>query len=330
MSEQLFYKPKHEDILDFYPYEKLSQALRRTREVYSSKQHAQNFVEYSNRIVDGIHAKSGLKPYAAIGLGYPFYLLSPEMPDKFELRTYEEFTDITQQKLDHHISQDGKYGWMCTGCQEAGNLPDLKTLCKPCNRVQFKPRDIFKAVPDVDMVVVMPTTDDNLARVSAACESLGVRVSDSDIRGSIDYFLSGVDTNIPENYVLVDLHVMNQNVFESSLQSVEEGVTSIKAPVISYRGKGNWDSTEQLPFWLDVVESATPLGENLDGNRSIFRALTTLATNNCVGDLMAELQKQREGEKGERMYGDPLARNLIEKSLQFRLNYASGAYQFAQ
>src|SRR6476660_4165886 len=94
----------------------------------------------------------------SLGLGYPFYAMrsSKMHPNKRSVVDVPAVQDHIEsaQELVEQSREFGGEVWPCATCQEECGLPDLKSQCKPCEKVLFKPRDLFKALPDIDVVTV--------------------------------------------------------------------------------------------------------------------------------------------------------------------------------
>jgi len=86
-------------------------------------------------------------PIRIYGLGYPFYYLV-EDPNFFrENYSNHQFTNFIELIIGRmgNISSD----WICVDCQS--DYFD-KNKCNSCSYGEFRPRDFFKAIPDIDIV----------------------------------------------------------------------------------------------------------------------------------------------------------------------------------
>lgn len=116
------------------------------------------------------------------GTGYPFYAYQDDgsIADIPEIQRY-------QRSFQSAIERDrlrAYGGWLCGACELACDLPDLKKYCKPCDSVDFKPRDIFKALPDLDYWVVVEDAPERELRqqeleIQARAKAFAFESSDS-------------------------------------------------------------------------------------------------------------------------------------------------------
>lgn len=272
----------HRQEIEFFSYEKMYTALHFAEEILSSRYYAEIYAQYANQVANGIAQSISIE--GVFGTGYPFYLLSPHLPERFRIEEFHRFIKLTHQKLDDHIKAKSQQGWICPHCQNENRLPDLKTFCKPCGEAIFKPRDLFKALPDIDITIIAPVTSEFLAAIAEYVQKVGLVVSDSNIRDSINAFLAGLELNDPRRYVLVDLHILDTEHYYQSLGGIIKGQTDISTPIVSYRGNGRWDDSERLPFWSDFIFSMTPLGDtNLKGNELLLQTMEAMGREEVEG-----------------------------------------------
>lgn len=142
--------------------------------------------EYFNRQFDRFHdsVKDIPDVIGIFGTGYPFYAYQDDgsIADIPEIRRY-------QKSFQAAINRDrlrSYGGWLCGACELACDLPDLKKYCKPCDSVDLKPRDIFKALLDLDYwVVVNDTSEADLRqqekKIQECTQAASFESSDSNI-----------------------------------------------------------------------------------------------------------------------------------------------------
>jgi hypothetical protein len=312
-------KPNISEINTLYPYDRILAALDHARKVHSTKAYAEQCVSHADSLARDIQIQSGVEVVAAFGTGYPYYLLSPELPDTFDIPEFQGYLDGVGERLGSHMSANGHDGWICAGCQEAGGFNDLKTFCYPCERVDFKPRHLFRALPDVDITVVVKQ-DSDLLPLSEFIERRGVVISDADIRGTIDRLLGLGESGKKE--VLTDLHVVDEETLNRSIREVLHGETDVHTPVLSYRGRGTWHEGEELPFWHDLLIGVTPVGDETEGNIEIWRAFDSMVRGCSTASLLDRYMEVHPNEKIVRMLECEPTRFLIENSLKARMDQA--------
>ena len=305
----------------YYPYEKLKTALDYTLTILTSRYYAEIYRKYAEELVNNLIINIGSSLEGAFGVGFPFYLLSPELPETFEVEEYRRFIEETRENLSNSMQQNN-IGWICPTCQLENQLPDLKKMCNQCTQVGFKPRNLFRALPDSDTVVVVNLEKYSLEEIfDKIIRNNNLMVSDLNIREAIDNFLLGVEQNIPSLHVLLDLHVVTTSTFYEALEKVRQGLTNFLVPVHSYRGR--WVENE-LPFWYDFMLSATPLGDpSLPGNTELIKAMREIRAPPLL--MLQRLQQECEANAEDkhcarvlRLINDPVLRPLILAALYNR------------
>ena len=92
---------------------------------------------------------------ATFGTGYPFYVLDENLEG--EIPIIQE-----QVRYNRQLVRDGepfqKSIWECKKCldERYEQMPDLKTICKPCPRIsnKLKPRKLINRLQDIDMWIM--------------------------------------------------------------------------------------------------------------------------------------------------------------------------------
>ena len=308
---------KRQERNQYYPYEKIIRALDYALKILTSRDYAITYYQYAEWLVDGIVRVIGID--GAFGTGYPFYLLSSELPEIFTVGEYDRFIDETRQKLYNGMGIDIGGGWICPTCQLENQLPDLKTMCNPCENVVFKPRDLFKALPDLDITLVGNPNflKETLDGIDSYVQDNNLMLSDPNIREAIDQFLSGVEANRPDRYVFLDIHVLNTDEFNRALENVRRGLINFSVPVNSYRGNNRWVS-EYLPFWYDFILSITPLGAGyLPWSRELSNVMKEM--RDSPTSMLQRLQQECEANKEEKHFARIL-RLITDGSQPFIIN----------
>lgn len=292
-------------------YTSVQRALEFSKIVLSQRRYAEAYKLYAEGLANSLAEKVPL--HAAFATGYPFYLLSPSLPAEFKIPEFEEFLSRTQDSLYRQIAKNSQSNWVCPDCQTSKALPDLKTFCKPCQKVDFKPRDLFKALPDVDLTLVIEPSAENLTLIDDQIKGMGLIVSDPDIKGSVEAFNKGIISNDPSKFVLVDVHIMDADIYMKCLSDVSIGVET-KSSVVSYRGNNKWDYNEKLPFSFDYLFSMTPIGDGkLHGNNALAETMSLLDIDpdSCLTKLKSENRSNKIG----RMLSDKLTYGLIRSAV---------------
>ena len=201
------------------------------------------------------------------GTGYPFYA---EKPDGQSIHAIPEISRYI--KSFYASVEDDRvrgYGsWICGACDAEVNLPDFKKFCKPCKAVSFKPRDIFKALPDLDYWVIVDdshTTPEEVEdSIQTNIEAAGFFSSDADIvaatlrtRRAMDAILGGI---MPDEKLPSDVHIVTKTQLLDCMAKVPDAVSSGQDVPISPRSLHKyWEPTDApYDFVKDFVFSFTP------------------------------------------------------------------------
>lgn len=237
------------------PYEKLYDIVGKTLEFYKDPRSVEYLQEQCLEIIKLFSDK----PYFEMGagLGYPFYFKHHEgqIPEEFERFDSEILDKITQEEIVH------KKGWRCPKCQTINGLTDLKSSCKECHLVKFKPRDIFKLLPDLDILLVVVESSDSTEKdIENTLIGNGFRQSDKDIAGAIKQSSEVLDNyNHPEGSTNfpIDIHVCSRAELEQAMVAISNGEYSRALPCRSLWGE--WTDSK-IPFFFDFVFSFWRLG----------------------------------------------------------------------
>jgi hypothetical protein len=193
------------------------------------------------------------------GLGYPFYALTPEGVPVHAAEIYN-FIELTRQKINEDARMNPE-GWNCLACQLVNYLPDLKSKCKPCDLVALKPRDVFKGLPDLDMVIVVDNPNATTEQaVEAITNRMGYLQADTNIAQAINRTKSVLHDLIsgkePSQKLPVDIHIWSREAFEQCMEQVASGIDSVT--IIGRSLHMNWENNP-INFWFDFVFSLTEI-----------------------------------------------------------------------
>lgn len=302
-------------VLGGYSYERMHTALLKTKELFGTRAGAETYRDFANNLVAEMRMEIPLA--GAFGTGYPFYLFSPALPDTFSIPEYNRYILGTQAALNQHIVEHDHRGWICPSCQEKNRLPDLKTYCKPCDKVSFRPRDMFKALPDVDVFLIAKTDGQTLEGIEQYLEARELGVSDVHISLAIDQFLSGVQSNDKTKAMLLDVTVMDEASFYEAIEQISMGSRDVSVPVAGYRGGHTWDKHPFDTFYIDMLFSMTPLGGDLPANTVLKQQLTNLGVG--VDSILEEVKTTCAGTKIDRMLEDTITYQIIRAATMHRL-----------
>lgn len=239
-------------------YERLYDVVRKTLEFYKNPQS----VEYLNRqclAVVNLFAGKSYFEFGA-GLGYPFYLIKHhegEIPEEFKRFQKEILGKIAQEAVIH------KVGWLCPKCRAINEMSDMKSICKDCELATLKPRDIFRLLPDLDILLVVSKADaETEIDIESTLINSGYNQSDKDIEFSIqtsEKALENVLQNRESNTPFpIDVHLCSKEDFTLGLHAMAEGDYDYVLPCKSLWSE--WTSSD-IPFFFDFAFSFWRLGQ---------------------------------------------------------------------
>lgn len=236
----------------------LEQSIQLTHEFYSpsSEVTVPYLKKEASDVAQTISSVNGFQ--SVFFTGFPFYALNPDQT-LINVSEIDSFLEKTK-KLIIEDSIQNPSGWRCPSCQKENNLPDLKQICKPCDRVSLKPRIFFSALPDLDVTVLVDNPkNETEIELKKILGNLGYAQSDFDI------YCSAIRTSnilaelkngkTPEEKLLIDLHIWSKSDFDNCLKKMNLGETNIQIPTRSLHM--DWEDDE-LNFWFDFVFSLTP------------------------------------------------------------------------
>lgn len=262
-----------------YPHKQINKAISLSWDVLKSP-HGKNYLKAEvNSISSIISQIDGF--VGVFCTGYPFYGKDREVPE------IKEFLKTTSNlvKADEERNRNG---WPCPDCQVVKKLPDLKKYCKPCAKVDLKPRDLFKALPDVDMLVavdsITPTAEEQVQKTMGR---LGYLQSDSNIAGSIDDTVATLSAlrsgNETSKKLPIDVHLVNKSDFFQSLLSMQRGDLGVETPTRSLHSQ--WED-DKHPLGFDFIFSLTPILIIDADIRSIIHATRKALKLSCGADKL--------------------------------------------
>lgn len=237
-------------------------------------------IETINNIMRSVSGYCG-----SFGTGYPFYALDPNLEGNLPLISEQ----IRYDRQLVRTSQKSQYDmWNCGIClqQNSHNMPDLKTICKPCPMIDndLKPRKVLNRLPDIDMWMVC--RDDCVEEAKDQLVSL-FRKKDmypSDVNPvqtieevrEIATVLS-LGSCMPDKMLPLDIHIIEYSKLYklineapySILQSVENAGNLPYLPIHPHSLRKRWQYDDTAyNFIFDFLYSFTPFDfeENLQSS----------------------------------------------------------------
>ena len=264
--------------------------------------------EYFNRQFDRFHdsVKDIPDVIGIFGTGYPFYAYQDDgsIADIPEIRRH-------QKSFQAAINRDrlrSYGGWLCGACELACDLPDLKKYCKPCDSVDLKPRDIFKALLDLDYwVVVNDTSEADLRqqekKIQECTQAASFESSDSNIIQTLETTRYAMETVLrgfqPGAMLPVDMHIITKVELLECLKATPDAIRKGRAVSIAPRSLHKvWENTnEPYDFIKDFLFSFTPHtwndNELLEALSSARREVYDLIADNPIKAVSDRAEKEK-------------------------------------
>ncbi|HVC36737.1 MAG TPA: hypothetical protein VNE40_04845 [Candidatus Dormibacteraeota bacterium] len=201
------------------------------------------------------------------GTGYPFYAFRPDgsvLPVPEISRFLEETTEKVSQDKERLAGR-----WACTACQVQNDLPDLKTICRPCDMVGLKPRQVFKALPDLDFWVIVAQDGPSIEEIiEKQAHQAGFYQSDSSIyravRDTGRVLKALAEGTKPDTRLPIDMHVITGQEFSELLRRVDNITQDTNDPKVLVSPRTlhvNWEHVDTpYNFTKDFVWSLTEKG----------------------------------------------------------------------
>ncbi len=282
---------------------------------------AREVVDYmlreANQAAEALRQTPGV--VAVLGTGHPFYAIDVS-GEPIEVAEIGDFLAMTRAKVQAD-AQRNHDKWPCTSCEIHRPKPDLKQLCKPCDLVQFRPRDLFKALPDLDLfVVVGEHSGETEARVEARMRSLGYQQSDisiaEGIRRSREVVGALVAGHVPREKLPIDIHLVSKEDFLAGMRRIVDGGKDVLIHERALR-MGWGDELMNLAF--DLTFSMTEIGMYDLQFKQEFRHARRAIANAYSNPSEVLLDMARHSPRAERLVRlEPVARALIGRVASWR------------
>ena len=228
----------------------------------------------------------------SVGVGYPFYIMNKDKKP-VPVNEIKNFVRTNFESFLKNIDGSEKL-WICPECQTENDLQDLKTFCKSCKLTPIKPRTLFKTLPDIDIITVVNTLDENTKNlVKEILKNSGYTPSDPAVgktASEMTEVLSSINKGMETDKKLpVDIHLISKKDFMDSLEKMKNG-EKVSANAQSLRNL--WENNT-IPLWFDLVFSATNLKKNVDPRikESVAETLRKIKETYGTPGLINEIKK---------------------------------------
>ena len=274
------------------PYQMLSKALHESITFNQNEDPAQG--EYLlKEFYDFADAVSSVPGYLGVfGTGHPFYALQSNNGVTY----IPEIGRFIEQTIDRVAEDSWRFAgkWACGSCQVQNNLPDLKSQCKPCEIVDIKPRDMFKALPDLDFWVIVDQVDTATEKtIEQRTSTAGFYQSDKSIYRAVRD-TAAVLTSLnagqqPGARLPIDLHVVTEKEFSACLDKLnclDVKSDSYEVPIQPRSLHVAWEQADEAySFTHDFLFSLTEHGMSPELQERIIETRRILATKFTNGEI---------------------------------------------
>lgn len=234
-------------------------------ELFNAKMNPEQGQYLLQEFYDFADAMKTIPGYGGVfGTGHPFYALQPDNG----VTSIPEIGRFVGETRDKTLLDSWRYAgkWACGSCQVQNNLTDLKSSCKPCDIVDLKPRDIFKALPDLDFWVVVEENNESVeSLVEQRSQQAGFYQSDMSIYRSVrdtNRVLQALNSGRKPNARLpIDLHIVTRESLVDAISSLEDlniQSESYYVPIQPRSLHVNWEQADEpYNFTHDFLFSLT-------------------------------------------------------------------------
>ena len=252
---------------------------------------------------------------AVFGVGFPYYSFDRESGLILPPTEYGDFV-LEQGKRIWEAADAQKAGsWACSICVSINDLPDLKKNCKPCEVSEFKPRELFRVLPDLDLIVVVDSDDQQtLESIETNLNAAGFVQSDTDIDGcvrrtqqSIKELLEGAENPTP---LPMDLHVVSEKDFLATVEKLPEFPNESAKVMAMYK---NWPRVE-IDLLFDILFSLTPVKNTSDRIANAVQLGMEKLIRTKTDEEIMEMIATR-GPRKERLMKDENVRDLFTQRI---------------
>lgn len=247
----------------------------------------------------------------SFGTGYPFYVLDKDLNGDIPIIT-EQIRYNRQLVRDGEVVQ--KSIWQCKSCLKRNyrEMPDLKTICKPCPNMidSLKPRRIINRLPDLDMWLVCKdgAMEEAQAELGALLKKYNIRTSDVLPLQTLDDIVEIATTlkngEFPRIFLPIDVHIMEESKLKQLIAQVPDELKLSKA-----EGK--------KPFLPILPKSLRKVWQyDIEAYNFIYDYLSAFTGFNFTEGMEDTLQKSRRRVAQE---------NTPEELFQFLMQSATSA-----
>jgi hypothetical protein len=189
------------------------------------------------------------------GVGFPFHSLN----QSGELVTNPEFSRYISEfaeKIETSRAM-GYTAWNCFSCQTKEDYDPVN--CKSCKRTYVKPRDVMKAMPDIDVFLIADeVTPELLNKIQDTSKEHSFHQSDLNAYETLQRIYQAFeDIENGKNKVSLpgDMHVISTKDYISAMNLLGNGIVDLDVNVYSLHHQ--WILNRKIDFAFDFIFSST-------------------------------------------------------------------------
>ena len=297
-------------------YEKTTEIFRLTKDFFSNPDLAVPYIEKeAKNIASFLEATLGENHAVTFGLGYPFYAIDREGKPLL-VEEPKKYIDEKISDFENKRNKDTHRYWVCPACQTENNLTELKSVCDSCNLVSIKPRDVFRILPDIDLLTVVNTLDVKTEeKIKDALKKNGYNYSNISIKNTLgdakEIMASLQIGSTSEKKLPIDMHLIDKESFLNALTLIQSGGINPPSKIRSLHSE--WEN-DILWNQFDFIFSATPL-TGVRGEKIKAEILKTqVAIKETIGaDSMIDQIKKLVPRAARILESKPIENNLRNK-----------------
>lgn len=267
-----------------------SQVFNKNTDPFQGHYLLNEFFDFSDAM-QKIPGRSGV-----FATGHPFYAFQADGSVAY-IPEIDRFIEETRQKA---TADSWRFAgkWACSGCQLQTNLPDLKQICRPCDVVELKPRDVFKALPDLDFWVVVEKNNPAIeAQVELRANQAGFYPSDVSVYRSINEtqrVLKAINRGEKVNSRLpVDMHVVTREELYQGLAGLDRMAKDNSMNFVPMQPRSlhvKWERADTpYNFVQDFLLALTEAGMEDNLQAEIMKRRRLLAASYTNGQLFHKI-----------------------------------------
>ena len=246
-----------------------------------------------------------------LGVGHPFYAIDPESSEILPVPSIDAYHEEQKLKVNESAAKHGDH-WPCAECQVVNKLPNLTDQCVPCELVSFKPRDLFRVLPDMDALVIFQGTSVELEeKVESILFDKGWKRFNTDIKGTFDNTINALRSE-PGCRLPIDFHILTLEQLQEAFREFADDPLGKQVGTMSRAWRAKWKD-QPVDLSYSFVFSMTPIGiidKRLDELlRSTRQAVTEKAT---ADELMSMVDRSR---RCGPILGDLSLRSLLKQRI---------------